>query len=183
MIKKTFFILCSVIIAFSALAENPLHLKSGSLRELKRCGKSISCHFDFSGTRANRKSLNEYLVNDYQSSRKEFDNNVPTMIKWFSDRWDDDIDDGPRYTSNPNAPYHMEVVIRTLQLGTKSRFGGSSISGYVYFYYNGDEIPFAEVEILKLEGTQFKVPLPGYEGLYQVFNDLAEYLCDLIFKS
>lgn len=172
-----------LLVATFAAAENPLRLKSGSLRPLKHSGKTICCEYDFSRTKANRKTLDEFLVNDMESSRAVFDEQVPTMQKWFSDRWDDDIDNGPKYTTREDAPYRMVILVKTLQMGSKSGQGGSSISGYVNFYRQGEEDPFAVVEVLKLEGTQFKVPVPGYIGLYQVFNDLAEYLCDLISHS
>ena len=172
---------CTVVL--TVMAANPLRMKSGSLRPLRNSGQTICCEIDFSKTKANKKTLDEYLVDDYGSSRESFDKRIATMEEWFSDRWDDEINKGPRYTKNPNAPFKMIIEIKTLQLGTKSGAGGASISGYVYFYSQGEETPFAEVEILKLQGTQFKTPVPGYNGMYQTFNDLAEYLCDLIKHS
>lgn len=184
MMKRLFVVMVlAALVVGSASADNPLRLKSGSLRPLKNSGESICCVIDFSQTKGNKKPLDQYLVEDYDSSRKVFDSHVPTMEEWFADRWDDDIKRGPRYTDNPDAPYKMSIVVKTLQLGPKSGYGGASISGYVNFYRQGEETPFAEVEILKLEGTQFKVPLPSYPGLIQAFNDLAEYLCDLIKHS
>lgn len=171
------------LVFMTVAANNPLRIKSGSLRPLKACRESIYCEIDFSKTKANKKSLDEYLEDDYGSSREVFDSKIPTMEEWFSDRWDDDIKKGPRYTTNPNAPYKMIILVKNLQLGPKSGFGGASISGYVNFYRNGEEMPFAEVEVLKLHGTQFKVPISGYPGMFQIFNDLAEYLCDLIKNS
>ena len=176
-------IIMVALVAMAAAADNPLRLKSGSLRPLKNSGESIYCEIDFSKTKANKKSLNEYLEDDYDSSREVFDSKIPTMEEWFSDRWDDDIKKGPRYTTNPDAPYKMVIQVKTLQLGPKSGFGGASISGYVNFYKKGEADPFAVVEILKLEGTQFRVAIPGYPGMIQIFNDLAEYLCDLIKHS
>lgn len=176
-------IMMVVLVAMTAAADNPLRMKSGSLRLLKNSGESIYCEIDFSKTKANKKSLNEYLEDDYGSSREEFDSKIPTMEEWFSDRWDDDIKKGPRYTTNPDAPYKMVVQVKNLQLGPRSGYGGASISGYVNFYKKGESTPFAEVEILKLEGTQLRIPLPGYPGMIQIFNDLAEYLCDLIKHS
>ena len=166
--------------ALTVLADNPLRVKSGSLRPLKDCGQTIYCEIDFSNTKANKKTLDEYLKEDYGSSRELFDKRTTTMEEWFSDRWNDDIKKGPRYTQNPDAPYKMKIVVKTLQLGSKSGAGGASISGYVYFYRKSEDTPFAEVEILKLQGTQFKAPISGYQGMYQIINDLAEYLCDLV---
>lgn len=178
----TTFLMVGLVI-MTAAAGNPLRIKSGSLRPLKASGESIYCEIDFSKTKANKKPLDEYLEEDYGSSRDVFNSKIPSMEEWFSDRWDDDIKKGPRYTTNPEAPYNMVIIVKTLQLGPKSGFGGASISGYVNFYRNGEDEPFAEVEMLKLEGTQFKIPIAGYPGMLQIFNDLAEYLCDLIRHS
>ena len=184
MMKRYIFSLLMITLAvLTAAASNPLRVTSGSLRQLKNSGQSIYCEIDFSKTKGNKKPLNEYLTEDYDSSREVFDSHVPTMEEWFSDRWDDDIKKGPRYSTDPDAPYKMIISVKNLQLGPKSGYGGASMSGYVYFYKNGEDTPFAEVEILKLTGTQFKVPLPSYPGLIQAFNDLAEYLCDLIKHS
>lgn len=176
-------ILMVVLVAMTAAAANPLRMKSGSLHILKNSGGSIYCKIDFSKTKSNKKSLDEYLEDDYGSSREVFDSKIPTMEEWFSDRWDDDIKKGPRYTTEPDAPYRMEIMVKNLQLGSRSGFGGASISGYVNFYKKGEDTPFAVVEMLNLEGTQLRIPLPGYSGMFQIFNDLAEYLCKLIKQS
>ena len=172
-----------VMVVMTAAADNPLRVKSGSLKPLKDAGQTISCTFDFTKTNANQKPLNEYLADDYGSSRRDFDSEVPTMVQWFAERWDDDIKKGPKYTKNADAPFHMVVEVRTLQLGSRNGLGASSFSGYVNFYRKGEAEPFAVVEVLKQQGTQFGTPLPGYLGLNQAFSDLAEFLCKLIKRA
>ena len=172
-----------VMVVMTAAADNPLRLKAGSLKPLKDAGQTISCTIDFSKTKGNRKPLDQYLTEDYGSSRRDFNEQVPTMEKWFTDRWNDDIKKGPKYTKNADAPFHMVVEVRTLQLGSRNGLGASSFSGYVNFYRKGEAEPFAVVEVLKQQGTQFGTPLPGYLGLNQAFSDLAEFLCKLIKRA
>lgn len=171
------------LVAMTAAADNPLRLKAGSLKPLKDAGQTISCTIDFSKTKGNRKPLDQYLTEDYGSSRRDFNEQVPTMEKWFTDRWNDDIKKGPKYTKSEDAPFSMVIEVKTLQLGTRNGLGAASFSGYVYFFRKGETEPFAEVEVLKQQGTQFAEPLPGYLGLYQAFNDLAENLCNLIRRA
>ncbi len=68
-------------------------------------------------------------------------------------------------------------------MGSKTGWGGSSISGYAEFYRKGETEPFAVVEILKMNGTIMGAAVMGYPGLKQCFSDLAEYLCDLVYHS
>lgn len=171
------------LVAMTAAADNPLRMKSGSLTPLKNAGQTISCTIDFSKTKGNRKPLDEYLSEDYGSSRRDFNDQVSTMKKWFTDRWNDDIKKGPKYTASEDAPFSMVIEVKTLQLGSRNGQGGASFSGYVYFYNKGEAEPFAVVEVLKQQGTQFAEPLPGYWGLNQAFNDLAENLCNLIRRA
>lgn len=163
--------------------DNPLRLKSGSLTALKHPGGRIHCVLDFSKTKANRKPLAEYLEQDYNSNMETFKKYEPEMLQWFCERWDDDIEDGPRATSSKDADFELKVVVKTLQMGSKAGWGGSSISGYGEFYKKGETEPFAVVEILKMNGTVMGGAMMGYPGLKQVFNDLAEYMCDLIYHS
>ncbi len=183
--KKTLIFLMTVILCcgIAVAKDNPLRMKSGTLLPLKGKGGTISCTADFSKTRANRKPLAEYIVNDYQSNMETFDRYVPEMLEWFSDRWDKDIEDGPRITTSKDADFHLQIVIKTLQMGAKSFVGGASISGYAEFYRRGETEPFAVVEILKMHGTIMGGAMPGYPGLKQCFSDLGEYLCDLIYHS
>lgn len=185
MIRK---ILISIVIIFfgcsvAFAASNPLRMKSGSLSPLKMIGGTICCSIDFSRTKANRKPLEEYITQDFGSNMGVFHRYEPEMLQWFMERWDDDIEDGPRATTYENAQFKVVVVVKTLQLGAKSGWGGASISGYAEFYRGDDETPFAVVEILKMNGTQMGGAVYGYLGLKQVFSDLAEYLCDLVYHS
>lgn len=181
--KRLFSLLLVLILGVGAAcaASNPLRLKSGSLAPLKSTGGTIYCNIDFSKTRANRKPLEEYLTQDFGSSMEAFQRYEPEMLQWFMDRWDDDIEEGPKATTSKDAKFQCKVVVKTLQMGAKTGFGGSSISGYAEFYKSGEEEPFAIVEILKMNGTVMGGAMYGYPGLKQVFNDLAEYLCDLIY--
>lgn len=180
---KRLLVLCMLVasVLFADAKSNPLRLKSGTLAPLKTEGRRISCTFDFSQTRANRKPLEQYLVEDYHSTMEDFNRYVPEMHEWFVEKWNDDIEEGPTAVISDNEQLKLVVVVRTLQLGSKSGWGGSSISGYVHFYKDAKEEPFAVVEVLKMNGTQMGGTVAGYYGLKQVFNDLAEYLCDLIY--
>lgn len=161
--------------------DNPLRLKSGSLSPLKETGGLISCSLNFSKTKANRKPLEIYLKDDFDSNIETFHRYEPEMLQWFMERWDDDIEEGPQATSSENGKFKLNIIVKTLQMGAKTGWGGSSISGYAEFYRNNDSEPFAIVEILKINGTVMGEALYGYLGLKQVFSDLAEYLCDLIY--
>lgn len=163
--------------------DNPLRLKSGSLSGLRNSGGTIFCEFDFSRTKANRKPLPQYITEDYHSDMETFNRYVPEMVQWFSERWDDDIEKGPRISSSKDSDFRLKVIIKTLQMGSKTGWGGSSISGYAEFYKKGEAEPFAVVEILKMNGTIMGGAVMGYPGLKQCFSDLAEYLCDLIYHS
>ena len=179
----TFLLTICLGVCLAYAGDNPLRLKSGTLAPLKHKGGAIECTFDFSKTKGNRKPLEEYITQDFGSSMDVFHRYEPEMYEWFIDRWNDDIEEGPRAVRSGETTFQLKVVIKTLQLGTKSAWSGagSSISGYAYFYRSGEEEPFAQVEILKMYGTQMKSSVMGYVGLKQVFNDLAEYLCDLIY--
>lgn len=168
----------------AAAKDNPLRMKSGSLAALKQQGGTISFTADFSKTKANRKPLPQYITEDFQSDMDVFNRYVPEMMEWFGERWDDDIEKGPKATNSKDADFHCDIVIKTLQMGSKSGYGGgSSISGYAQFFKKGAAEPFAEVEILKMNGTIMGGAIWGYPGLKQCFSDLAEYLCDLVYKS
>lgn len=181
--KHLFLFLLLLLAAGSAQAgNNPLRLKSGSLAPLKDAGGKIYCEFDFSQCRANRKPLQQYLEEDYGTSMAEFNREVPVMKEWFMERWDDDIEKGPKVTEDSVAPLKMKIRVLNLQMGAKSGAAGASISGYAEFYKQGEEEPFAVIEMLKIWGTQMMTPMPGYLGLRQAFNDAAEYICDLIYK-
>jgi len=160
---------------------NPLRLKSGSLSPLKTTGGTISCSIDFSKTKGNRKPLEQYIIEDFGSDMETFRRYEPEMLEWFCDRWDDDIEEGPQAVKSDDSIFQLRIVVKTLQMGAKSGWGGASISGYAEFYRTGEEEPFAIVEILKMNGTQMGGAMFGYVGLKQVFSDLGEYLCDLIY--
>lgn len=162
---------------------NPLRLKEGSLNPLKSNGGTICCVLDFSKTKANRKPLEQYLIEDYGSDMKTFHRYESEMLQWFMERWDDDIEEGPRAVTSNDAKFTVKVVVKTLQMGAKSGYGGASISGYAEFYKKDKTVPFAVVEILKMNGTQMGGAMFGYVGLKQAFSDLAEYLCDLIYHN
>ncbi len=181
--KKILFLIFILLGTINAFAENPLRLKSGTLLPLKSKGGEICCIFDFSKTRANRKPLEQYIVEDMNSDMETFRRYKPEMLQWFCEKWDEEIEDGPHAISEGNAKFRLNVVVRTMQLGTKHGWGGASISGYAEFYNQNETDPFAVVEILKMHGTQFGGAVSGYVGAKQVFNDLAEYLCDLIYHS
>lgn len=182
--KLTITLLVAVFACMTAMAgSNPLRLMSGSLSPLKGKGGRISVVMDFSKTKANRKPFEQYLVEDFGSDMETFERYKPEMYKWFCDRWDDDIEEGPKVTRSDDAPMEVKIIVKTMQLGSKSGFGGSSISGYAEFYKKGETEPFAKVEILKMNGTQFGGAMFGFPGLKQVFNDLAEHLCDLIYHN
>ena len=166
-----------------SFAGNPLRLMEGSLLTLKNSGGTIRCELDFSKTKANRKPLAEYLKDDFGSDIETFRQQEPDMLKWFTDRWDDDIEKGPKVSTSKDAEYTVKVIVKNLQMGSKSGFGGASISGYAEFYRKGETAPFAKVEILKMNGTIMGGAMFGYHGLKQCFNDLAEYLCDLVYHS
>lgn len=173
-----FLFLISSIVAF---ADNPLRLKSGTLAPLKTNGGLISCSFDFSKTKTNRKPLKQFIVEDYHSDMETFRRYELEMLEWFCDKWDEDIEEGPRAVTIEGEKLALKVVVKTLQMGTKAGWGGASISGYAEFYEKGSSEPFAIVEILKMNGTQLGGAMSGYVGLKQVFSDLAEHLCDLIY--
>ncbi len=167
----------------AAAKDNPLRVKSGSLVPLKNCGGTIHCTIDFSKARANRKPLEQYILEDFYGDMDTFRRYEPEMLQWFSEKWDEDIENGPKTTVSENADFRLNVRIRTLQMGSKYGSGGSSISGYADFYKTGETEPFAVVEILKMNGTIMGAPIPGYPGLKQCLSDLGEYLCDLIYHS
>lgn len=183
--KKLILILFTVILtSMTALAgTNPLRLKSGSLSPLKSTGGTILCTLDFSKTKANRKPLEQYLTEDFDSNIETFKKYEPEMLEWFCERWDDDIEEGPRTIKSEDSKLQLKIVVKTLQMGAKSGYGGASISGYAEFYKTGEEEPFAVVEILKMNGTQMGGAMYGYVGLKQIFSDLGEYLCDLIYHN
>lgn len=183
--KKTLILLSIVMLAIGAAfaGENPLRLKSGSLYELKSAGGTITCSLDFSRTKGNRKPLEQYLTEDYGTTMAAFNRYEPEMLQWFIERWDDDIEEGPRAVEAAGSKYSLVVVVKNLNLGTKTGWGGATISGYAEFYRAGEEEPFAVVEILKMHGTMLGGAVPGLPGLKQTFNDLAEHLCDLIYHS
>lgn len=183
--KKT--ILTTLLMLFvclsAAAGDNTTRLQSGTLSPLKGKGGTIHVIMDFSRTRANRKPLEQYITEDYGSDMETFRRYEPEMLEWFCERWNDDIEEGPRVKNSDDAKFTLNIVIKTLQLGTKSGWAGSSISGYAEFYRTGEEEPFAKVEILKSIGTRMGSPIPGFPGLKQVFSDLAENLCDLIYHN
>lgn len=179
--KKILFLVFILLGTTIAFADNPLRLKSGSLTPLKSKGGKIYCTFDFSKTRANRKPLERYIVEDMNSDIETFRRYKPEMLQWFCEKWDDEIEEGPHAISEGDAKFRLTIIVRTMQLGTKYGSGGASISGYAEFYNQNDTEPFAVVEILKMHGTQFGGAVSGYIGAKQVFNDLAEFLCDLIY--
>ncbi|MGN0236684.1 MAG: hypothetical protein ACI4AK_01125 [Lepagella sp.] len=182
--KKLATILLTLLLGVSLAyaGDNPLRLKSGTLAPLKNQGGTISVTLDFSKTKGNRKPLEEYITQDFGSSMEAFHRYEPEMLEWFVDRWNDDIEEGPRAVRSGETSYQLKVVTKTLQIGSRSGYGGgSSISGYALFYRTGEQEPFAEVEILKMYGTFMGGAMMGLPGLKQVYNDLAEYLCDLIY--
>lgn len=183
--KKILILLLTIVFSIGGVfaASNPLRLKSGVLSPLKTTGGTICCAIDFSKTKANRKPLEVYITQDFDSDMETFHRYEPEMLQWFMERWDDDIEEGPRATTSEDAKFKVKIVVKTLQMGAKSGWGGASISGYAEFYKSGDEEPFAVVEILKMNGTQMGGAMYGYVGLKQVFSDLAEYLCDLIYHN
>lgn len=183
--KKSLILILAIVFScgLAVAKDNPLRLKSGSLTPLKGKGGSIHCVIDFSKTRANRKPLEQYILEDFYGDMDTFHRYEPEMLQWFSERWDDDIEKGPKTTTSENADFQLKIIIKTLQMGSKSGSGGSSISGYAEFYKTGETEPFAVVEILKMNGTIMGSPVPSYPGLKQCLSDLAEYLCDLIYHS
>lgn len=181
---KKIFIFAIVVLfgcLYSLAGTNPLRLKSGTLTPLKTTGGTICCSIDFSKTKANRKPLEQYITEDFDSNMETFRKYEPEMLEWFCDRWDDDIEEGPRAIKTGDSKFRLIIVVKTLQMGAKSGWGGASISGYAEFYRRDEEEPFAVVEILKMNGTQMGGAMYGYVGLKQVFSDLGEYLCDLIY--
>lgn len=178
-------IILTIVVLFGCLyslaGTNPLRLKSGTLTPIKTTGGTICCSIDFSKTKANRKPLEQYITEDFDSNMETFRKYEPEMLEWFCDRWDDDIEEGPRAVKSGDAKFRLNIVVKTLQMGAKSGWGGASISGYAEFYKHDEEEPFAVVEILKMNGTQMGGAMYGYVGLKQVFSDLGEYLCDLIY--
>lgn len=183
--KKIITIFAIIALAVSAAyaGSNPLRMKSGSLRELKSASGTITCSMDFSRTKGNRKPLEQYITEDYGSSMDVFERYQPEMLEWFIERWNDDIEEGPKGVEVPGSNYELRIVVKNLNLGAKTGWGGASISGYADFYRKGEEEPFAQVEILKMNGTVMGGAVPGFPGLKQVFSDLAEYLCDLVYHS
>lgn len=177
--------LISVFIGITTIfgATNPLRIKNGSLTTLKETGGKICCLLDFSKTKANRKPLAQYLVEDFDSNIETFKKCEQEMLQWFMERWNDDIEEGPRATTSDEAKFTAKIVVKNLQMGAKSGYGGASISGYAEFYNKGESEPFAVVEILKMNGTQMGSATYGYVGLKQIFSDLAEYICDLIYHN
>lgn len=175
----------SLIIGITTMfgASNPLRLKDGSLSPLKSTGGTICCVLDFTKTKANRKPLAQYLTEDFDSNIEAFQKYEPEMLQWFMERWDDDIEEGPRAVTSEDAKFTAKIIVKTLQMGAKSGYGGASISGYAEFYKKDESEPFAVVEILKMNGTQMGGAMYGYVGLKQIFSDLAEYLCDLIYHN
>lgn len=183
--KKILILLLAIVLGcgISVAKSNPLRLQSGSLVSLKNSGGTINCVLDFSKTKGNRKPLEQYITEDFYGDMDTFRRYEKEMHQWFCERWDDDIEKGPKATDSKDADYQLKVIIKTLQMGSKTGFGGSSISGYARFYKTGESEPFAVVEILKMNGTIMGSPVPSYPGLKQCLSDLAEYLCDLIYHS
>lgn len=183
--KRFTLIVLAIVLGFGiAMAKhNPLRLQSGSLAPLKGKGGTIHCILDFSKTKGNRKPLEQYITEDFYGGMETFLRYKPEMIQWFCERWDDDIEKGPKTTGSEQADFQLVIIIKNLQMGAKSGYGGASISGYAHFYKTGETDPFAVVEILKMNGTMLGAPVPSYPGLKHCFNDLAEYLCDLIYHS
>lgn len=181
--RKYAVILFILIGGMIASAANPLRLKSGTLSPLKGKGGTVHVTLDFSKTRANRKPLEQYLIEDIGSDMETFHKYEPEMMEWFREKWNDEIEEGPQAISSGESALRLHVRVRTLQMGAKAGGGGSTISGYADFYREGETEPFAVVEILKFNGTMFGGTLHSYVGLKQCFNDLAEYLCDLIYHS
>lgn len=180
--KIGFAILLTIFTCLNGLAaDNPLRLKSGTLAPLKASGGKILCSIDFNKTKGNRKPLAQYLAEDFDSNVETFKRYEPEMLEWFCDRWDDDIEGGPRAVKTGEANFRLNIIVKTLQMGAKSGYGGASISGYAEFYRLGEDEPFATVEILKMNGTVMGGAMYGYVGLKQIFSDLGEYLCDLIY--
>lgn len=162
---------------------NPLRLQSGSLLPLKNASGQICINFDFSKTKGNKKPLQQYLEEDMGQSIEAFNHFKPEMQRWFMERWDDDIENGPRATTSEDANYRLDIIIKNISLGANSGYGAASISGKAEFYREGETEPFAVVEILKMNGTMMGTGMHGYVGLQQAFNDLAEFLCHMIYKS
>lgn len=183
--KKVITIFAFILLTLNCLnaKENPLRLQSGSLTALKNAGGYITCELDFSKAKGNKKPLKEYLNEDSNGSFDGFMNYVPEMLQWFMERWDDDIEKGPKATSSTKSPYKLKIIIKNVNLGANSGYGAASISGKAEFYKEDQKEPFAVVEILKMNGTILGGGVPGYFGLKQCFSDLAEYLCDLVYHS
>lgn len=183
--KKAIILLLAIVLGcgIAAAKDNPLRLKSGTLAPLKGKGGSIHCVLDFSKTKGNRKPLKQYLTEDFDSDIATFHRYEPEMLQWFCERWNDDIEDGPKTSGTEKADYQLKIIVKNLQMGAKTGFGGSSISGYGEVYKTGETAPFAVVEILKMNGTIMGGAMFGYPGLKQCFSDLAEYFCDLIYHS
>ena len=138
--KKIITIFAIIALAVSAAyaGSNPLRMKSGSLRELKSASGTITCSMDFSRTKGNRKPLEQYITEDYGSSMDVFERYQPEMLEWFIERWNDDIEEGPKGVEVPGSNYELRIVVKNLNLGAKTGWGGASISGYADFYRKGE---------------------------------------------
>lgn len=190
--KKLYLSLLCIVVTFlvSFADDNPVSVMKGSVELLRNPASKLSWEIDYSKAKCAKKPLFEYLE-EIGKSKEEWDAFEPEVKRYFRDKWEKNIDhnDGAKLVDDPNlADLHMVIKVRTFNIGNDkahytpgtSYSAGATMSGYVHFFKKGESTPFCVLEILEMYGTYMGATVQGNVGRCWLFNDLAEYICEII---
>lgn len=198
--KKFFMILLVAVVPFISVcgkSNNPVRLFKGTLAALKDVNAKGFVEIDYSKTKIEGKPLVQWL-DSVGMSMKQFQANDSERIRYFSEKWEDDMKRGMSLTSNRDeADYIVRIRIRKFNYGMDAaggrsgsswnwsgvQGGGASISGYVDIVKKDSESLECTLEVLEMNGTIMGTVYRGEHGILRIFNDLGEDICKVVNKA
>ena len=184
--KKIFALFFSFFIAASSWAAS-IKVLSGDLSVFNDNGITASLIFDYSNLKIEGTPYKKWLKDKGSDYVRDWPEQTVASEEYFIRCWNKDNDEGIQVSSTKGKPYIMVIDAREMDMGSGAASmlvgfgaGGAKLSGTMYIFKSGSNVPLLSVEIDGQTGRSAMTELARRVDLY---GELAEDMVKTIKKT
>lgn len=184
--KKIFALFFSFLIAASSWAAS-IKVLSGDLSVFNDNGITASLIFDYSNLKIEGTPYKKWLKDKGSDYVRDWPEQSTASEEYFIRCWNKDNDEGIQVSSTKGKPYIMVIDAREMDMGSGAASmlvgfgaGGAKLSGTMYIFKAGSNVPLLSVEIDGQTGRSAMTELARRIDLY---GELAEDMVKTIKKT
>lgn len=184
--KKIFVLFFSFFIAVSSWSAS-IKVLSGNLSVFNDNNITATVIFDYSNLNIEGTPYKKWLKDKGSDYVRDWPEQSAASEEYFIRCWNKDNDEGIQVTSTKGKPYVMVIDAREMDMGSGAASmlvgfgaGGAKLSGTMYIFKSGSNIPLLTVEIDGQTGRSAMTELARRVDLY---GELAEDMVNTIKKT